>query len=118
MTREVVGLRVRDVVSDAGWDWNKIPFELPTATKLELQAIPVAMASRGGDKLTWINSNHGMFNIGSAYKLATKVEHVTHFEDSWIWKVKVLPRIQAFIWLCLHNSIKVRDCLCSRGHYS
>lgn len=26
MTREVMGLRVRDVVFVGGWDWTKIPF--------------------------------------------------------------------------------------------
>ena len=83
--------------------------------KLELQAIPVALASRGGDKLTWIDSEHGTFNIGSAYKLATRVGSDASFEGSWIWKVKILPRIQSFVWLCLHNSIGVKDCLLSRG---
>ena len=37
------------------------------------------------------------------------------FEGSWIWKVKILPRIQSFVWLCLHNSIGVKDCLLTRG---
>ena len=73
------------------------------------------MASRGGDKLTWIDSEHSTFNIGSAYKLATRVGHGAQFEGSWIWKVKILPRIQSFVWLCLHNSIGVKDCLLSRG---
>ena len=108
-------LRVKDVVSVGGWDWSKIPFVFPDPTKLELQAISVALASRGGDKLTWIDSEHGSFNIGSAYKLATTVGNSAQFEGSWIWKVKILPRIQSFVWLCLHNSIGVKDCLLTRG---
>ena len=75
LSREAMDLRVRDVVSVGGWDWTKIPFVFSDPTKLELQAIPVALASRGGDKLTWIDSEHGTFNIGSTYKLATKVGH-------------------------------------------
>ena len=75
LTREAMDLRVRDVVSVGGWDWTKIPFVFSDPTKLELQAIPVVLASRGGDKLTWIDSEHGTFNIGSTYKLATKVGH-------------------------------------------
>ena len=68
LTRETMDLRVRAVVSVGGWDWAKIPFVLPDQTKLELQAIPVALASRGGDKLTWIDSEHGTFNkIGRAH---------------------------------------------------
>lgn len=106
---------MRDVVSVVGWDWTKIPFVFPDSTKLELQAVPIALASRGGDKLTWIDSDHGTFNMGSAYKLATKVDHNVQFEGNWIWKAKILPRIQTFVWLCLHNSIGVRECLFSRG---
>ena len=56
LIREVMDLRVRDVVSVGGWDWTKIPFVFPDPTKLELQAILVALASRGGDKLTWKDS--------------------------------------------------------------
>lgn len=115
MTREVMGLRVRDVVFVGGWDWTKIPFVFLDSTKLKLQVVPVTMASRGGDKLTWIDSDHDTFNIGSTYKLVTKVDHDVQFGGNWIWKMKVLPRIQAFVWQCLHNSIGVRDCLFSRG---
>ena len=115
MTSEAMELRMKDVVSVGGWDWSKIPFVLPDLIKLELQAVPVALASKGGDKLTWIESDHGMFNIGSAYRLASRVDHDILFKGNWIWKVKVLPRIQTFFWLCLHNSIGVRDCLFSRG---
>jgi len=75
MTSEAIELRVKDVVSVGGWDWSKIPFVLPDLIKLELQVVPVALASRGGDKLTWIDSDHDTFNIGSAYRLATRVDH-------------------------------------------
>lgn len=94
MTREALALRVRDVVSDGDWGWNKIPFEFPNATKRELQANHVAMASKEGDKLTWIDSGHGMFSIGSTYKLATKVEHGSLFGAAGFGRLRYCPRFK------------------------
>ena len=51
----------------------------------------------------------------SAYKIAMNQVRPFIFGGNWIWKVKILPRIQSFVWLCLHNSIGVRECLARRG---
>ena len=32
----------------------------------------------------------------------------------WVWKVDSLPRIKAFMWQCLHNSIGMGECLVKR----
>ena len=42
--------------------------------------MPFALASRGEDKLTWKESEHGLFNIGSAYKIATNQSNVVSFK--------------------------------------
>ena len=34
---------------------------------------------------------------------------------SWVWKVDGPPKIQFFLWLCLHNSIPTCEVLGSRG---
>lgn len=73
--------------------------------------MPFALASRGEDKLTWKVSDHGLFNLGSAYNLATKQCNEDSFKGTWIWKVRILPRIQSFVWLCCHESIGVKECL-------
>lgn len=103
------------MVSANGLDWASIPFDLPNSIKLELQAIPFAVASRGCDKLAWKDSKHGLFSLDSAYKIATNQVRPITFGGTWIWNVKILPRIQTFVWLCLHNSIGVRECLVRRG---
>ena len=51
----------------------------------------------------------------SAYKIAMNQVRPFIFGGNWIWKAKILPRIQSFVWLCLHNSIGVRECLAWRG---
>ena len=37
------------------------------------------------------------------------------FRGKWIWKLNTLPRIQSFVWQCIHHSISVRECLTARG---
>ena len=108
---ELVNLKVKDVVSTNGWDWSITSFDFLDLVKQELQAIPFVMASRGEDKLTWKESDHGILNLGSAYKIAINLENIDPFRDKWIWKSKVLPRIQSFVWFCYHGSIGVKECL-------
>ena len=77
--------------------------------------MPFALASHGEDKLTWKESKHGLFNLGSAYKLATNQGNEDSFRGKWIWKVRMLPRIQSFVWFCCYESIRVKECLNRRG---
>lgn len=65
--------------------------------------------------MTWKESDNGMFNLGSAYKIAIDKVNVDSFRAMWIWKSKVLPRIQSFVWLRYHESIGVKECLNHRG---
>ena len=37
------------------------------------------------------------------------------FKGQWIWKLKILPRIQLLIWKCMHLSLGVNQCLVDRG---
>ena len=73
------------------------------------------MASQGSDKLAWKDSKHGMLTLGSVYKIAINQVRPFSFGGKWIWNVKILPRIQNFVWLCLHNNIGVRECLARKG---
>ena len=39
-----------------------------------------------------------------------------NFMGKWIWKINILPRIQVFVWMYLHDSIDLKDCfLMARG---
>ncbi|KAK9988172.1 hypothetical protein SO802_028411 [Lithocarpus litseifolius] len=115
ISSELMKLKVKDVVSANGWDWSITSFEFPDLVRQDLQAMPFAMASRGEDKLTWKESDNGMFNLGSAYNIATDQVSGDSFRGKWIWKSKVLPRIQSFVWQCYHESIGVREVLNRRG---
>lgn len=55
------------------------------------------------------------FDIKSAYLLASNLLDDDSFSGSWIWKLPALPRIQLFMWKCMHQSIGVKECLANRG---
>ena len=108
-------LKIKDVISANGWNWDKISLELPSRIKMEIQATPYAVAARSEDRLAWSNNSHGKFDWKSAYILATPSDECHEFKRHWIWKSKIIPRIQFFVWKCFHNSIGVKACLASRG---
>lgn len=88
--------------------------ELPLPFKLEIQAIPCATSVPRLVKLAWAYNPQGVFDFKSAYDLAIGND-LTPFEGEWISKLQTIPKIQYFIWKCLHNSIGVKSCLASRG---
>ena len=53
--------------------------------------------------------------MGSAYLIASNLMEAESFAGSWIWNLQTLPRIQMFIWRCMHNSIAVKEVIAKRG---
>lgn len=108
-------LKLKDVISMGRWDWSKIPFNLPLGIREEIQATPIPLIARNNDKLAWKFSPKGSFDMGSAYLIASNLMEAESFAGSWIWKLQTLPRIQMFIWRCMHNSIAVKEVIAKRG---
>ena len=114
LTREEDNFQVKDVLSLTGWSWEKVSLDIPTEIKLEIQATPSALSVGSMDKMCWSGDPKGSFNLKSAYRLAVGNE-INNFDRGWIWQAKTLPRIQIFVWRCLHNSLGVKTCLNARG---
>ena len=107
---------MKDVLTDTGWDWSKIPFELPLDLKSLIQAIPTPFTSRGRERISWKGNPRGTFDLRSAYSIAMGMEPDLLVRDfGWIWKLIVFPRIKTFLWMCAHSSIGVKVCLVRRG---
>ena len=115
LPRDIVNLRIKDVAAPYGWDWSVIPFDLPDNLKAEIQAIPTPILTRGIDKIAWSPSPKGTFELKSAYCFAIDPSKTETFAGKWIWKLNTLPRIQMFVWKCMHGSIGVKECLLGRG---
>lgn len=69
-------LRIRDVVSENGWNWPFIPFDFPPSIKDKIQATLVAMSTGSNDKMMWKGSKNGNFDLKSAYSLASPSSHI------------------------------------------
>ena len=63
----------------------------------------------------WKESPRGEFNLKSAYRMASGLNPNSDFSGQWIWKLHTLPKIQFFLWKCVHNSNGVNGCLSARG---
>ena len=115
LTWESSKLKFKDVVDSAGiWNWNILQMVLPYEIIDELKATPIPLITRVEDKLAWKFSPRGGFDLKSAYLLTIDSRGDAPFKGNWIWKLKTMPRIQAFLWKCMHNSIGVNHCLMTR----
>ena len=116
LSQESSNLKIKDVANYTGsWNWPIIQMDLPDEVIRELKATPIPLFARVEDRLVWKCTPKGAFDLKSAYLLATKPLQDIPFKDSWIWKLKILHRIQVFVWKCMHHSIRVRHCLRERG---
>ena len=107
--------KVKDMVSSVGWNWARIPFELPSSCKKEIQATPFALTGTSQGRLIWVGSRGGEFDLKSAYIHAADLGSPRQFHGNWVWTIKTLPRIQSFLWKCCHDSIDVKERLVTRG---
>lgn len=115
LPQDSINLTIKDLTAPYGWNWSKLPFKLPTEIKADVQAVPVPFVVGSKDELTWEYSTKGDFELKSTYLLASNLREAESFPSSWIWKLQTLPKIQMFLWKCMHNSIGVKNSLASRG---
>ena len=87
----------------------------PDEVLRDIMATPIPFSTRIDDRLAWKHSAKGVFYLKSAYLLATDAIGDAPFNGQWIWKLKTLPRIQMFVWKCMHLSLGVNQCLVARG---
>ena len=59
---------------------------------------------------------NGEFDSKNAYLLAIDEDpEAPDFHGKWIWKLKTLPKIQIFLWKCMHLRLPVKSILALRG---
>ena len=109
-------LKVKDVLGPDGWDWSNLSIQIPDSILLEIRSIPYSMTSNNGDdRLIWKGDNKGDFDLKSTYAMAIDCKDGDgKFTGTWDWKIETLPRINTFIWQCMHHSIGVGVLLVKR----
>ena len=97
------------------WDWFSFQMIFPDEVLRDIMATLIPFSTRFEDRLAWKHSAKGDFDLKSAYLHATNTMGDAPFKGQWIWKLKILPRIQMFVWKCMHLSLGVNQCLLDRG---
>lgn len=70
----------------------------------------------GSDFAVWTRDPVQGFTVKSAYEVALETRGY-HKQGSWnlIWKLKVPPKIQTFMWLVMHNKLLTNTARVRRG---
>ena len=99
------------------WQAQSLSFDLPEHILNAIKATPLSCRYETEDSLQWEFSKNGFFSLKSAYLLAKGLNpsNLDNVSVDWVWKVESYPKIQFFLWLCLHNSVPTGQVLGSRG---
>lgn len=109
-------LLVNDVICSGSWDFSCLSFYFNDLVQQAILATPLRGVAVRGDHKCWISSTSGEFDTKNSCMLATGVDpHTPDFHEKWIWKLATLPKIQIFLWKCLHHSLSVKSVLAHRG---
>lgn len=107
---------VNDVICSGRWDFSFLSFDFNQLVQQAILATPLRRVAVSGDQRCWISSMNGEFDSKNAYMLAIGEDtHTPDFHGKWIWKLATLPKIQIFLWKCLHHSLPVKSVLTYRG---
>ena len=109
-------LVIADIRDNQEWNWENLSLVLPSIIKDKIRAIPCQEFGDEKDVILWKHTKDGEFTVNSAYlQIIGGVGDGNNFRGNWIWKMDTYPKIVSFLWLCLHNSIPVREVLAARG---
>ena len=80
-------------------------------------ATPFSFDPNSVDELMWAFLKNGLFSLKSAYLIARGLNplNLNTMSFSWVWKTDTPPKVQFFLWLCLHSSLPTTKVLGSGG---
>lgn len=111
-------VRLKDVTSFFGWNWEGLSFIFPSFILLSMKATPIPFSNQSEDRISRCLSPSGESNTKDAYCIANTIENQLtprSFSGDWVWKIPSLPKVKFFLWQCCHQSILVRMLLAERG---
>ena len=108
----------RFVVDNQRWDFTPLSMVLPDMVIQHIlaQPLPLNVTHIRSNIQTW-NNHSGICSVKSAYlflldKRSQYQNRVGH-SWGWVWKLRLPPKIQLFIWKCAHNQILTRSIIFS-----
>lgn len=70
-------LLIRDVAKPHRWCWEKFSFDIPKLLAMEIKANPTPLYANNIDRIAWVSSPSGDFNLREAYRLASEPKELT-----------------------------------------
>ncbi|OMO84722.1 hypothetical protein COLO4_21884 [Corchorus olitorius] len=96
---------VSDFINEYGWRNDLLLDALPMEIVNKINCILVNAANLLPDRIIWSHTADGTFTTKTAYMSLTDNNEVAEPYIKAIWKYKVQPKIQTFIWLACQNRI-------------
>ena len=105
-------VHLKEVITNNGWDLANFSFDFPNPILKVVMATPLRRYATREDHKSWISSLNGEFDPKNTYLLAVDENlEAPDFHGKRIWKLQTLPKIQFFLWKCLHPSLLVKSIL-------
>lgn len=113
----IYNLKVADMVGmDGSWAWEKSSFFIPHDIQAVIKAVFLDRGSYRDDRTVWRFKKDGMFNLKSAYLVASKVfNNYTSPNKGWVWKLRCHSRLKFFLWMLVNNGLPCSKVLFDRG---
>ena len=116
LSRNDMKLAIADIRDNHEWNWENLSFVLPSTIKDKIRVVPCQEFVDENDVILWKHTKDGEFTVNSAYlQIIGDAGDGNTFRGNWVWKMDTYPKIVSFLWLCLHNSIPIREVLAARG---
>lgn len=108
-------VHLKEVITNNGQDLANFSFVFPNPILKAVMATPLRRQATREDHKSWISSLNGEFDPKNTYLLAVDENlEAPDFHGKRIWKLQTLPKIQFFLWKCLHPSLLVKSILAQR----
>ena len=110
--------KVCDIISEG--DWNLTPLRQIISDEMAAEILKIKIPTNGvHDKLIWLGSENGEYSVSKAYakahqenmRLFDKPSSSCHLATNvWkaLWKLKIMPRVQHFIWRVLNDAVATK----------
>jgi hypothetical protein len=106
---------VSDFLVDGQWLIYQLAAVLPWNIVHRIASIHAGRNSSGSDRAIWGWSKNGDFSVKSAYDGCVNTKRNVVWNWKFIWKLRLPPRVQHFLWLVLHGKILTNSQRAARG---
>ncbi|KAL5818299.1 hypothetical protein ACOSQ4_022141 [Xanthoceras sorbifolium] len=86
------------------WNCDKLRAVLPWPIVQRILSIHTGSCGNQ-DRVVWGGSSNGTFSVKSAYDICIDSGSSVEWKWRFIWKMKIPPKLQSFIWMIVHGKL-------------